>query len=94
MISRNAILLYAVGDIVTTFAAINRGLGYESNPFLSVVNSNGIWPLILLKVMYICMLYTLYRSTPSKEYNICTGVISVIGSILIINNLAVIAGTI
>ena len=94
IISRYAILLYVIGDIVTTFTAINKGLGYESNPFLSFVNSDGIWSLILLKVVYICMLYALYWSIPKREYNICIEVISIIGSILIINNSAVIAGII
>jgi hypothetical protein len=96
--ARYIILLYIIGDFMTTFHALSNGYGFEENGLLSgIMADNGIWSLLLIKTLILLMIYWNYRSIRTSMHSYAkklwdfsrTG-ISLFGLILVINNLIVI----
>ena len=93
---RYVILLYVIGDFLTTFHAIESGLGFEENGFLSIMIANyGIWSLLLVKIAIIGVVFWAYNTikTPSGSNLLWTFSktgISLLGLVLVLNNLLVI----
>ncbi|WP_406657563.1 hypothetical protein V7O62_03125 [Methanolobus sp. ZRKC2] len=93
---RYVILLYVIGDFLTTFHAIESGLGFEENGFLSTMIANyGIWSLLLIKMAILAVIFWAYHSIRSSSSSTVlwtfskTG-ISLLGLLLVVNNLMVI----
>ncbi|MBN2111319.1 MAG: hypothetical protein JW705_09600 [Methanosarcinaceae archaeon] len=92
---RYVILLYIIGDFLTTFHAINSGLGFEENGFLSVLIVNyGIWSLLLVKIVILGVVFWAYHSIRSSSgstmlWTLSKTGISLLGLVLVVNNLLV-----
>ncbi len=96
--ARYIILLYIAGDFLTTFHALNNGYGFEENGLLSgIMADNGIWSLLLIKMLILLVIYWNYRAIKTSVHSYAkklwdfsrTG-ISLFGLILVINNMMVI----
>jgi hypothetical protein len=96
--ARYIILLYVVGDFLTTFHAIENGFGFEQNGLLaSLMAEFGIWSLMIMKMVILGIVFWAYHTINSSESSISrllwtfskTG-ISLLGLVLVINNLMVI----
>jgi len=94
---RYVFLFYVIGDISTTVFAIENELGYEANFIISGFLENyGYYSLIVIKMLFLslCFLEYLYlkkRGHPST-WNITRHLISVLGILVVTNNLLVIGG--
>ncbi|SFM25637.1 DUF5658 family protein [Methanolobus profundi] len=96
--ARYIILLYVIGDFLTTFHALSNGYGFEENGFLSgIMASHGIWSLLVVKMLILLVIYWNYRSVRTsvhsyarKLWDISRMGISLFGLVLVINNLMVI----
>ncbi|WP_370574759.1 DUF5658 family protein [Methanomethylovorans sp.] len=95
---RYIILLYIVGDFLTTFHAIENGFGFEQNGLLaSLMAQFGIWSLVIMKMVILGIVFWAYHTINSSESSVSrllwtfsrTG-ISFLGLVLVINNLMVI----
>jgi len=96
--TRNIILLYIIGDFLTTFHALESGLGFEENGILAGLMAEfGIWSLLISKLAIMGVIYWAYRTFNSSEDSVSpvlwqlsrTG-ISLFGLALVVNNLMVI----
>jgi hypothetical protein len=96
--ARYIILLYIVGDFLTTFHALNNGYGFEENGFLSgIMAEHGLWSLLVVKLLILLVIYWSYRSIKAsvhsyagKLWDISRLGIGLFGLVLVINNLMVI----
>ncbi|MDW7732584.1 MAG: hypothetical protein SCH66_09185 [Methanolobus sp.] len=93
---RYVILLYVIGDFLTTFHAIESGFGFEENGFLSTMIVNyGIWSLLLVKIAILGVVFWAYHSIRSSSgstmlWTLSKTGISLLGLVLVVNNLLVI----
>ncbi|WP_370575521.1 DUF5658 family protein [Methanomethylovorans sp.] len=95
---RYIILLYIVGDFLTTFHAIENGFGFEQNGLLaSLMAQFGIWSLVIMKMVILAIVFWAYHTINSSEssvsrllWNFSRTGISFLGLVLVINNLMVI----
>ncbi|MBP1909154.1 DUF5658 family protein [Methanolobus bombayensis] len=96
--ARFIILLYIVGDFLTTFHALSNGYGFEENGFLSsIMATYGLWSLLVVKMLILLIVYWNYCSIKAsvhsyarKLWNISKTGVSIFGLVLVINNLMVI----
>lgn len=100
---RFVLLFYVIGDLVTTIYAIGSGLAQEGNPIVATFASmNGLYSIVLFKVLFIIAMLGSYayiiHSPAGKKYdqtlawNTLRHIISIMGVMIMINNLLVIAG--
>jgi len=96
--ARYIILLYIIGDFLTTFHALSNGYGFEENGILSsMMATHGLWSLLVVKMMILLVIYWNYCSVRASVHSYArklwdlsrTGV-SLFGLVLVINNLMVI----
>ncbi|WP_367343746.1 hypothetical protein [Methanomethylovorans sp.] len=96
---RYIILFYILGDFVTTMHALRYG--FEENGFLATVMAEyGVWSLLLLKILFIGLVYYNYLAIKAANskwmdflWSISKKGITFIGIFLVINNLFVIFGS-
>jgi hypothetical protein len=95
---RYIILLYIIGDFLTTFHAIENGFGFEQNGLLaSLMAEFGMWSLVIVKMAILGVVFWAYRNINSPTDPVSpflwtfskTG-ISLLGLLLVINNMMVI----
>ena len=85
------LLLYVIGDTLTTICALQTGLFYEGNPVLSHIFSvYGYTALIPLKIGFVFVLYHVYRNANRYYWNITRYAVTVIGFLATVSNTAVI----
>lgn len=97
--ARYIILLYIVGDFLTTFHALSNGYGFEENGFLSgIMAEHGIWSLLIVKMLILFVIYWNYRSIRASVHSYARRLwdisrlgVSLFGLVLVINNLMVIS---
>ncbi len=97
--ARYIILLYIAGDFLTTFHALSNGYGFEENGFLSgLIAQYGIWSLLVVKFLILLVIYWNYRSIRVSVHSyakilwdISRTCVSILGLVLVINNLMVIS---
>jgi hypothetical protein len=90
------ILFYVLGDFITTYHALDYGS--EENPFLLILmNEFGIWSMLIMKVLFIGIVYWYYFTIMSTELSWKTqlwfasrSTVSMMGIFLVVNNLLVI----
>lgn len=95
---RYILLLYIVGDFLTTFHALNSGVGFEENGFLAgLLGEYGFLSLVIVKIMIMGVVFWAYHSinapgtrASSMLWAISKNGISFLGLVLVINNLMVI----
>lgn len=94
---RYIFLFYVIGDISTTVFALENELGYEANFIISgFLDNYGYYSLVVIKLLFLCIcfldyLYLKKRGHPST-WNITRHSISVLGMLIVTNNLLVISG--
>lgn len=85
---RLVLLLYVVGDTLTTLYALRTGNFYEGNPILSrIFDLYGSASLIPLKIGFMFLLYHIYRNADRYYWNITRYSVSVIGLLATASNL-------
>ncbi|WP_321419854.1 DUF5658 family protein [uncultured Methanomethylovorans sp.] len=90
------ILFYVLGDVITTYHALDYGL--EENPFLLILmNEFGIWSMLIMKILFIGIIYWYYLTLMSTEslwktqlWFASRSTVSMVGIFLVVNNLLVI----
>lgn len=90
------ILFYVLGDFITTYHALDYGL--EENPFLLILmNEFGIWSMLIMKILFIGIIYWYYLTLMSTEslwktqlWFASRSTVSMVGIFLVVNNLLVI----
>jgi hypothetical protein len=93
------ILFYVIGDFITTMHALQYG--FEENGFLAfVMEQYGIWSLLLLKMLFMGLVYYNYLSLRSADSKLIQLVwsaskkgIALFGFFLVLNNALVICGS-
>jgi hypothetical protein len=81
------LLLYIIGDTITTFYALGTGLFYEGNPVLfHLFTTYGYSFLIPLKLGFIFLLYHVYRNANRYYWNITRYAVSFIGLLATASN--------
>lgn len=93
------ILFYVIGDFITTMHALQYG--FEENGFLAfVMEQYGIWSLLLLKMLFMGLVYYNYLSLRSADSKLIQLVwsaskkgIALVGFFLVVNNALVICGS-
>ncbi|WP_321416625.1 DUF5658 family protein [uncultured Methanomethylovorans sp.] len=96
---RYILLFYILGDFITTLHALRYG--FEENGFLaSIMAEHGIWSLLLLKILFIGLVYYNYlaiKAANSRRMDLLWSIskkgIGFAGIFLVINNLFVIFGS-
>ena len=82
------ILLYVLGDTITTLYALQTGLFYEGNPVLSYIFSiYGYTVLIPLKIGFMFVLYHVYRNADRYYWNITRYAVTGIGLLATVSNM-------
>jgi hypothetical protein len=82
------LLLFVIGDSLTTIFTIGSGLGYEGNPILSsVFNTYGLNSLFFIKIGFIPVLYFVYRKAGRSYWNFTRHTVTAIGIVATANNL-------
>lgn len=62
-----AVLLFGVGDLVTTLFLIHSGVAVESHPLAAMVfDQVGVWIAVPWKVVAIALFYGLYTVVPGR----------------------------
>ncbi|WP_094227074.1 DUF5658 family protein [Methanolobus psychrotolerans] len=85
------LLLYILGDTITTFYALGTGLFYEGNPVMFYIFTiYGYISLIPLKIGFIFLLYHVYRNADRYYWNITRYAVSGIGLLATVSNTMVI----
>lgn len=90
------VLFYVLGDFITTYHALDYG--FEENPFLAILmNEFGIWSMLIMKVLFIGIIYWFYSTIMSTKSAWKTHIwfasrstVSLLGLFLVVNNLLVI----
>jgi hypothetical protein len=86
-----------IGDISTTVFALENELGYEANFIISgFLDNYGYYSLVVIKLLFLCIcfldyLYLKKRGHPST-WNITRHSLSILGVLVVTNNLLVIGG--
>ncbi|WP_394701109.1 DUF5658 family protein [uncultured Methanolobus sp.] len=82
-------LLFVVGDTVTTIYALQTELFYEGNPVLShIFQVFGYSILFVLKLFFIPILYFVYKKVYCTYWNITRHLVTSIGLMATLSNLA------
>ncbi|WP_406656742.1 DUF5658 family protein [Methanolobus sp. ZRKC2] len=85
------LLLYVVGDTLTTLYALQTGMFYEGNPVLSrIFSMYGYTALIPLKIGFMFVLYHVYRNAGRYYWNITRYAVTGIGLLATVSNMAVV----
>lgn len=85
------LLLYVIGDTLTTIYALQTGMFYEGNPVLSHIFSvYGFTVLIPLKIGFMFVLYHVYRNANRYYWNITRYAVTGIGLLATVSNMAVV----
>ncbi|MEZ5334508.1 MAG: DUF5658 family protein [Methanolobus sp.] len=89
------LLLYILGDTLTTLYALQTGYFYEGNPVLSwIFMTFGYNSLILLKLSFLFILYHVYKNADRIYWNItrysvaCIGLLATTSNMIGILNMA------
>ncbi|WP_406657242.1 DUF5658 family protein [Methanolobus sp. ZRKC2] len=95
--TRYILIFYVIGDILTTIFAIETGRGYEANFIISrLLEEHGYYIIVLLKIFFIFICFADYLFLKNQGYlstwNITRHSISIMGILVVINNLLVISG--
>ncbi|MCD4704053.1 MAG: hypothetical protein K8R64_07160 [Methanosarcinaceae archaeon] len=93
---RYIIIFYVFGDFITTFHALNYG--FEENGFLAAVMADyGIWSLLVLKFLFLGIVYWNYKTLRDASkpwtttvWNASKFLVAFAGFVLVVNNLMVI----
>lgn len=94
---RYVLIFYVLGDLLTTIFAIENGMGYEANFLIAVLlDYFGYYSIVMLKLIFIsfCFLDYLYlkRRGHRSMWDITRHMITLLGILVVINNLLVISG--
>ncbi|WMW21907.1 DUF5658 family protein [Methanolobus mangrovi] len=82
------LILYIIGDTITTFYALGTGVFYEGNPILfHLFKIYGYSFLIPLKLGFIFLLYHVYRNADRYYWNITRYSVSCIGLLATASNM-------
>ena len=95
--SRYVIIFFIVLDFLTTYVAINAGLGYEGNPVMAhLLESAGFISLLLVKLLFLILFYRVYIECKNKGldnlWSATRNTIAFMGIVIICNNMFVIIG--
>ncbi|MCQ6963513.1 DUF5658 family protein [Methanolobus chelungpuianus] len=95
--TRYIFLFYVIGDIATTVFALESELGYEANSIISGFLANyGYASLVLIKLLFlfICFLDYVYlkKCNYLSTWNATRHCVSLLGILLVVNNILVIGG--
>jgi uncharacterized membrane protein len=67
--ARYIILFYIIGDILTTWIALDYYGAHEGNPLPAWLHSQfGMFPLVLLKLFALSLIYWLYNHSREQNY--------------------------
>ncbi|WP_342306290.1 DUF5658 family protein [Methanolobus sp. ZRKC5] len=81
------LLLYVLGDTITTVYALQTGYFYEGNPILyEIFMTYGYISLIPLKIGFMFLLYHVYRNANRYYWNITRYSVSFIGLLATLSN--------
>ncbi|MDY0385797.1 MAG: DUF5658 family protein [Methanolobus sp.] len=81
------LLLYVLGDTITTVYALQTGYFYEGNPILfRIFETYGYISLIPLKIAFMFLLYHVYRNANRYYWNITRYSVSFIGLLATLSN--------
>lgn len=96
------LLFYVIGDLLTTIYAIETGLAYEGNPFVSAFASiHGLYSIVVFKVFFILALLGSYayiirfsakKHTQTFVWDALRHTLAIMGVLIILNNLLVMGG--
>jgi hypothetical protein len=82
------LLLFVIGDTLTTLYALQTGQFYEGNPILSpILRAYGYNFLIPLKVSFMFLLYHVYRNADRPYWNFTRYSVSCIGLLATTSNM-------
>jgi hypothetical protein len=88
-----AVLLFGVGDLLTSSLAFSLG-AYEGNPvanYVIQISGGGIWSLTILKSLILCSLFLMsYIKMESYAWTI-PAMLSLAGAYMLFHNLVVVA---
>ncbi|MBP1908847.1 DUF5658 family protein [Methanolobus bombayensis] len=81
------LLLYVLGDTITTIYALSTGNFYEGNPFLSdIFHAYGFASLIPLKIGFLFVMYHVYKNADRYYWNITRHSVACIGLLATLSN--------
>ncbi len=81
------LILYVLGDTITTVYALQTGYFYEGNPILfEIFTTYGYISLIPLKIAFMFLLYHVYRNANRYYWNITRYSVSFIGFLATLSN--------
>ena len=94
---RYIFLFYVIGDISTTVFALENELGYEANFIISgFLDNYGYYSLIVIKMLFLTLCFLDYLYLKMQDYpstwDITRHSLSVLGILVVTNNLLVISG--
>jgi hypothetical protein len=83
----SVLLLYFIGDTLTTLYALQTGNFYEGNPILSnIFQSYGFASLIPLKIGFLFVMYHVYNNADRYYWNITRYSVAGIGLLATLSN--------
>ncbi|WP_321429001.1 DUF5658 family protein [uncultured Methanolobus sp.] len=83
----SVLLLYFIGDTLTTLYALQTGNFYEGNPILSnIFHTYGFTSLIPLKIGFLFVMYHVYNNADRYYWNITRYSVACIGLIATLSN--------
>ncbi|WMW23981.1 DUF5658 family protein [Methanolobus sediminis] len=86
---KHVLLLYVIGDTLTTLYALKTGNFYEGNPILSsIFGMYGATSLISLKIGFMFLLYHVYNNADRYYWNITRHTVACIGLLATASNMA------
>jgi uncharacterized membrane protein len=81
------LLLYVLGDTITTLYALHTGNFYEGNPLLSnIFHTYGFTSLIPLKIAFLFLMYHVYKNADRYYWNITRYSVACIGLLATLSN--------
>lgn len=94
---RYVFLFYVIGDISTTVFALENELGYEANSIISFFLANyGYASLVLIKLLFLFVCFMDYIYLKKRDHlstwNVTRHSVSLLGIMVVANNLLVIGG--
>jgi hypothetical protein len=89
------IAFYFVGDVLTTFFVIERGMGVEGNYIISKsIEHYGFSILIVIKLLFLLLFYIEYLYLKKKQYHALWEILryslAIVGILIVANNILVI----
>ncbi|MDG6244249.1 MAG: hypothetical protein QCH31_07655 [Methanolobus sp.] len=94
---RYILFFYVLGDLLTTFFAIETGIGYEANFIIaSLIDIYGFMVVAVIKLIFLFLLFIEYTYLTNMGHNalwvLGRQIISFMGLIIVVNNMLVIYG--